>query len=235
MARTQPATIVLLSPDGSEGQVRLQHEITTLGRSDSCDVVLALPTVSRLHARIELEHERYILFDAGSANGTLLNGARIDHGYELHTGDTIWLGSPDAALTFSDPEETALITLDDRPPLLFDEQGHQVLVYGLPAQLSPLEFRLLVYLAANRGTVCTREACFLAGWGQPYDHATCEDALNNCVSKLRRNLRATAEQAGQEPPAIITIPRVGFRLEAHSVFAAHDGGPARLLARSIGG
>lgn len=234
MARTQPGTIVVHNAAGDDAQVSLDAEVTTLGRSDTCDIVLPLPTVSRLHARIELEHERYMLFDAGSANGTLLNGQRIDHGYELHTGDVIWLGSREAALTFSDPDETALVDLDLAPMLLLDERVHSVHVHGLPAALSPLEFRLLVYLAANRGTVCTREACFLAAWRQPYDHATCEDALNNCVSKLRRNLRATAEQAGNEPPAIVTIPRIGFRLDADSVFVVQDDGPARLTTRIIG-
>jgi DNA-binding winged helix-turn-helix (wHTH) protein len=225
MARTHPATINYQGPDGLEEQLPLSQDVTTFGRSDTCDVVIELPTVSRLHARIELVHDRYLLFDAGSANGTYLNGRRIDHSYELHTGDEIWLGSPSAAVGFSDPDETLLIPLGEAP-LAFDEQAHSASLYGVPLQLSPLEYRLLVYLASNIGTVCTREACFLAAWGQPYDHATCEDALNNCVSKLRRNLRATADQAGAEPPALVTIPRVGFRLDSEVAFLA---GPAPLI------
>lgn len=219
MARTK-AGMLSYRAGGIEGPIELRQEVTTLGRSDTCDIVIPLATVSRLHARIELEHERYLLFDAGSANGTFLNGSRIEHGYELHTGDEIWLASPEATLTFADPDETVMIALDSPAPLVIDEQAHSVCIYAAPVQLSPLEYRLLAYLAANRGTVCTREACFLAAWGQPYDHATCEDALNNCVSKLRRNLRATAEPAGHEPPAIITIPRIGFRLDAEAIFTA---------------
>lgn len=234
MARTQPGSVVVQGPDGAGRRFSLDQDVTTLGRSDTCAIVIALPTVSRLHARIELEHERYVLFDAGSANGTFLNGQRIEHGYELHTGDTVWLGSPEAALAFSDPDETAMVSLAEGQMLVIDEQSHQALVHGSPAALSPLEFRLLVYLASNRGTVCTREACFLAAWGQPYDHATCEDALNNCVSKLRRNLRATADLAGRAAPAIVTIPRVGFRLDADSRFAAHDGPQPPLSARTVG-
>jgi DNA-binding winged helix-turn-helix (wHTH) protein len=234
MARTQPGSVTLQGTDGLQQRISLAEEVTTFGRSDTCDVVVPEPTVSRLHARIELEHERYVLFDAGSANGTFLNGQRIDHGYELHTGDVIWLGSPEAAMVFADPDETAMVNLAESLMLVIDERTHQVLVHGRPATLSPLEFRLLVYLAANRGTVCTREACFLAVWGQPYDHATCEDALNNCVSKLRRNLRATAEQSGEEGPAIVTIPRVGFRLDADSHFLAHDDPTVLLRARSVG-
>ncbi len=234
MARTQPGTVVFQDLSGEQRRISLDQDVTTVGRSDTCAIVIPLPIVSRLHARIELEHERYVLFDAGSANGTFLNGQRIEHGYELHTGDRVWLGSPEAALDFADPDETARVSLAAGQMLVIDEQYHQALVHGAPAPLSPLEFRLLVYLASNRGTVCTREACFLAAWGQPYDHATCEDALNNCVSKLRRNLRATADLAGRPAPAIVTIPRVGFRLDADSLFVAHDEPPAPLRARSLG-
>jgi len=222
-------------PDGREEQLRLTDDVTTLGRSDTCDVIVELPTVSRLHARIELDHDRYLLFDAGSANGTLLNGRRIDHSYELHTGDVIWLGSPTAALRFADPDETLLIPVGAAAALVVDEQARGVTLHGLPLQLSPLEFRLLVYLASNPGTVCTRESCFLAAWGQPYDHATCEDALNNCVSKLRRNLRATAEEASAEPPPLVTIPRVGFRLDGEVAFTSGPVAPAPFHERAVGG
>ncbi len=234
MARTHPGMLSFQGPDGLEDQVELTQDVTTLGRSDTCDVVVELPTVSRLHARIELDHDRYLLFDGGSANGTFLNGRRIDHSYELHTGDEICLGSPEVTLVFADPDETLMIPLGAAAPLSFDEQAHSVTLHGLPMQLSPLEYRLLVYLASNPGTVCTRESCFLAAWGQPYDHATCEDALNNCVSKLRRNLRATADQAGQEPPPIVTIPRVGFRLDSEVAFAANPDPLASYHERAIG-
>lgn len=218
MTRTQPGTLIYRRLDGTEEQIQLHEDVTTIGRSDTCDVVVPEPTVSRLHARIELNHDRYLLYDAGSANGTYLNGQHIEHSYELRTDDEIWLGSSDAALRFTDPDETVMITLAENVPLVVDEQSRSVQLYKTPVSLSPLEYRLLVYLASNPGTVCTREACFLAAWGQPYDHAVCEDALNNCISKLRRNLRATAEIVGQEPPQIVTIPRFGFRLDAEVAF-----------------
>jgi DNA-binding winged helix-turn-helix (wHTH) protein len=185
-------------------------------------VVIAHPIVSRLHARIELQHDRYLLFDAGSANGTFVNGVRIEieQGHQLSTGDSIWLGSEDATLAFSDPEETLVMQASIKPPALFiDEDARTIKVHNIAVQLSPLEYSLLLHLASNPGTVCTREGCFLTVWKQPYDQATCEDALNACIAKLRRNLRAAAEQAGQEPPPITTVQRVGFRLDAEVAFA----------------
>src|SRR5439155_26233221 len=117
-------------------------------------------------------------------------------------------------------ETTLVMQPDVKPAALFlDEDARTVKVHGVATQLSPLEYSLLLHLANNPGTVCTREGCFLAVWKQPYDQATCEDALNACIAKLRRNLRAAAETAGQEPPAITTVQRVGFRLDADVDFA----------------
>jgi DNA-binding winged helix-turn-helix (wHTH) protein len=220
MARATPGLLIYRRPDGADERILLRQDVTTLGRSDSCAVVLAHPIVSRLHARIELQHDRYLLFDAGSANGTFVNGARIEQGHQLSTGDTIWLGSEEATLDFSDPEQTLVMQASIKPPALFiDEDARTVKVHNIVVQLSPLEYSLLLHLASNPGTVCTREGCFLAVWKQPYDQATCEDALNACIAKLRRNLRAAADQAVQEPPPITTVQRVGFRLDADVAFA----------------
>jgi DNA-binding winged helix-turn-helix (wHTH) protein len=225
MPRTKPAVLSFQLPDGTASQLQLTQDVITLGRSDSCALAIPLPTVSRLHALIEVQHDRYLLSDSDSANGTFVNGRRIGQGYQLATGDEIWLGSQDAALRFSDPDETLFVLSVPQSPLLIDESARTVRVHGEPATLSPLEYRLLLYLATHPGTVCTREACFLEAWGQPYDHTTCEDALNACVAKLRRNLRASADEAGGEPPQITTIPRVGFRLDSEVAFTPRGDEP----------
>lgn len=218
MARNKPGILVYRRADDAEERLDLRQDITTIGRSDACTLRIAFPTVSRLHARIELQHDRYMLYDAGSANGTFVNGNRISQGQQLSTGDRLWLGSEETALLFSDPEQTMMVQPAGPPALALDEQARTVQVFGVPAQLSPLEYGLLLHLASNPGTVCTREGCYLTVWGQPYDHATCKDSLNACVAKLRRNLRATAQPDGKEPPEIVTIPRVGFRLDADVTF-----------------
>jgi DNA-binding response OmpR family regulator len=223
MARAHPGILAHQRADGNEEHILLQREVTTLGRSDTCDVVVNNAKVSRLHARIELQNERYVLSDAGSRNGTMVNGQSITTGHLLATGDEIWLASRDVVLRFTDPEETMMLPIANVPPALYiDEQARTVQVYGVESPLSPLEYRMLRYLAANAGKVCSREDCFLAVWGQPYDHSTCEDALNTCMAKLRRNLRSTAEMVGNEPPQITTIQRVGFRLDTSATFAPSD-------------
>jgi DNA-binding winged helix-turn-helix (wHTH) protein len=235
MARIRPGLLAYRQPDGAEEHLPLNETVITLGRSDTCDLVFPFSTVSRTHARIELEHNRYILFDAGSSNGTFVNGQRIEDHHQLSTNDEIWLGSSDVCLTFSDPEETVDVTLRGGPPPLFIDEGARIVqVYGLPVGLTTLEYDLLAHLARNARRVCTREECFVAVWGQAYDHATCEDALNACIARLRRNLRATAAGAGREPPQLTTIKRIGFRLDSAVVFAYDDESPAALKEQAVG-
>jgi DNA-binding winged helix-turn-helix (wHTH) protein len=220
MARTTPGVLERRNPGAASERIQLQ-DITTIGRSITCAIVVAAPTISRLHSNIELRHDRYMIFDAGSANGTFVNGEQVSSaGRRLATGDLITLGSDEVSFVFTDPEETLLTTPGLRPaPLYIDDSARIVRVFGEVAPLSPLEYDLLLYFASHPGTVCTREGSYLAVWKQPYDQATCEDALNACIAKLRRHLRSAAEAAGQDPPIITTVQRVGFRLDSSVAFA----------------
>ena len=235
MSRTRPGMLVYRHLSGTEEYIQLVQPVTTLGRSDTCDIVIARPTVSRVHILIELQHNRYILSDAGSSNGTYVNGQRIEEPYQLSTGDELWLGSGDVTLLFTDPEETVDVALHNGPPPLFIDVGARIVrVYGAPVALTTLEYELLLFLAQNPRKVCTREACFAAVWGQPYDHATCEDALNACIARLRRNLRATAMSIGREPPQLTTIKRIGFRLDTDVILAGPDETNMAARERALG-
>jgi DNA-binding response OmpR family regulator len=230
MARATPGLLLLRGADGAQRRIVLDQELTTLGRSDACVVVIPAPTVSRLHAHIELQHDRYVIFDAGSANGTFVNGERITASRRLTTGDEVRLGTADVSLMFSDPEETLVALPSLQPdPLYIDDNARVVKVFGVPVQLSPLEYELLLHFASHPGTVCTRESSYLAVWNHTYDQATCEDALNACIAKLRRNLRQAAETVNQEPPVITTVQRVGFRLDTPITFVAR---PTNALSAS---
>jgi DNA-binding winged helix-turn-helix (wHTH) protein len=234
MPRRRPATLICRLADCPQEHFALAGDTVTLGRSPSCAIVIPLPVVSRLHARIVASHDRYLIQDEASANGTFVNGRRLTGEQQLATDDEIWLGSREAALVFVDPEET-LLTQDRLPePLVIDEYARAVFLGGAPVSLSPLEYRMLRYLAARPGAVCTREECFGAVWGQPYEQATCEDALNACVAKLRRNLRATAQEVGAEAPQIVAVPRVGFRFDGDVSFVDREGAAHLLRERRVG-
>lgn len=63
----------------------------TIGRSLDSTLRLEGEEVSRLHARLLVNHTRCELVDEGSKNGTLVNGNRITS-YYLNDGDTIKIG-----------------------------------------------------------------------------------------------------------------------------------------------
>jgi len=66
-----------------------------VGRSSTNDVVLAHSSVSKLHARIQLSRDCLVLSDAGSSNGTIVNGdqLRAGEGATLASGDLLRFGS----------------------------------------------------------------------------------------------------------------------------------------------
>ena len=65
----------------------------TVGRSRQCDVVLDDPNVSRTHAEVRPRGGSWVLIDAGSTNGSTLNGRRIEGAEVLKPGDEIEIGT----------------------------------------------------------------------------------------------------------------------------------------------
>ncbi len=73
-------------------QLSLQ-EITSVGRSNENTLVLGdNTTVSRSHARVWLEGDRFKVHDLDSSNGTFVNGTRIQQPQVLQDGDIIRFG-----------------------------------------------------------------------------------------------------------------------------------------------
>jgi hypothetical protein len=71
----------------------LSKEMTTIGRAEACDVGLFGDNgIERLHARILLKNNRYLLADAGTPGGTYLNDRRIEQAMPLSSGDAIRVG-----------------------------------------------------------------------------------------------------------------------------------------------
>ena len=70
----------------------------TLGRAPGSTVVIADPTVSRLHARIHNGGGQLVIEDAGSSHGTWLDGERLTGPMPLHDGSRIRIGSKELAV-----------------------------------------------------------------------------------------------------------------------------------------
>jgi pSer/pThr/pTyr-binding forkhead associated (FHA) protein len=68
--------------------IPLEKKVTRLGRQLDNDVVFHEEAVSRFHAEIRYEGEKYILYDKNSTAGTFLNSKRVDR-CVLNSGDLI--------------------------------------------------------------------------------------------------------------------------------------------------
>jgi hypothetical protein len=97
--------------------------ICQIGRSLSNEVVVQDAEVSRHHASVEVRGNEYILTDAGSRNGTYLNGAKINGAVKLKDGDRVEVGNtkvvfhrPDKGLGVGVFEEEATIAATLTPP-----------------------------------------------------------------------------------------------------------------------
>jgi pSer/pThr/pTyr-binding forkhead associated (FHA) protein len=88
---SMPSTIVYL--DDPEGQgIELGDEPVLIGRVTECAIKGKDDTVTRKHARIYREGNRYWIADLGSDNGTWINRMRIVAPYPLVHRDKIKCG-----------------------------------------------------------------------------------------------------------------------------------------------
>jgi predicted component of type VI protein secretion system len=80
---------------GSQVEFPFEQTRIVLGRGSAADVRIPHRTVSEFHATVQLHGDAWQLCDAGSTNGTKLNGKRLtgDRGKRLREGDLIELGA----------------------------------------------------------------------------------------------------------------------------------------------
>ena len=79
--------------------------LTTIGRQSTNDIVVLAEKTSRQHARVVLSGGRFVLEDLGSANGTFVNGFKVER-HVLGHKDKIRIG--DATLVFADDRSANL-------------------------------------------------------------------------------------------------------------------------------
>jgi two-component system response regulator MtrA len=87
-----------------------------------------------------------------------------------------------------------------------DEPRHRVVVRGEVVNLTPMEFELLYFLAANAGQVFDRETLYREVWH--YDHVGETNLVDVCVRRLREKV----EREPSRPHIIITVRGVGYKL-----------------------
>ncbi|MHB0935752.1 MAG: FhaA domain-containing protein [Armatimonadota bacterium] len=91
LINVQPSMLEIVAGEAAGRTIPLTDNLT-LGRGPLNQVSFADPGISRHHAEIVLEDEGWKLRDAGSTNGTHVNGHRVTEQL-LRVGDTIEMGS----------------------------------------------------------------------------------------------------------------------------------------------
>ncbi len=100
-----------------------EHQPTIdIGRSSKNHVPVADVKLSRFHASIRREENRYLLKDLGSYNGTYLNGELLKEPTVLQSGDIITAGETEIKVILSGTIHSGPLTPMGSPRVLFGEE-----------------------------------------------------------------------------------------------------------------
>ena len=100
--------------------------------------------------------------------------------------------------------ESAVVVIND---LVLEQKTGQVRRGEESINLTPIEFRLLSYLAGHRGQALSRAQIVEAVWGFAPDIES-EKTVNVHIRRLREKI----ELKPDEPSLILTVPGIGYRL-----------------------
>ena len=116
MESTPPrAEVTVYSPLFSPFRQPLQGTTVSIGRASDCAIPIKDRYLSRKHAEIIAVGSSWILKDLGSANGTYLNGTRVERDLPLKTGDRIRLGDTEIVFESADNNTDRLVAISDTP------------------------------------------------------------------------------------------------------------------------
>ena len=101
-------------------------------------------------------------------------------------------------------KDTAFVLIND---VILDQAAGQARRGDESLNLTPIEFRLLSYLAQHRGQAVSRAQIVEAVWGFAPDLES-EKTVNVHIRRLREKIEINPEQ----PTLILTVPGIGYRL-----------------------
>lgn len=208
---SETAMLLILEGPRTGRRIFLEQSELLIGRSERCDIIVDDRQVSRLHARIRQDADKYILQDLGSKNGTFLNGQEVRKDTVLENGDEIQIALC-CKLAFVAAEATAPVVLDEQSPgLRIDPDSKRTWVAGREVQppLSLAQYRLLELLYRDPGRVYSRDEVVEAVW--PADDR--EGISEQAIDALARRLRERLAENDPQTQYVVTVRGHGFRLE----------------------
>ncbi len=160
--------VVQSGPDA--GRVfNLDRPLLVVGRQVGNDLLLTDPQVSRRHLQLDNHSGRFLIKDLGSANGTRLNGTRLEPGlpYPLKPGDSIRIG--ESSMTFLEklvnqpgfsyenlnqgPGPTLASNFELEPKTKIPEIPSDLDLNFLPPVSPPIQEQVFVQPGLSRGAV----------------------------------------------------------------------------------
>jgi serine phosphatase RsbU (regulator of sigma subunit) len=91
----------------------LNGETVSIGRASDCTIPIKDRYLSRKHAEIVPVNGNWTLRDCGSANGTFVNGMRVDRERQLHSGDRIRLGDTEIVFESAEHNTDRILAIAD--------------------------------------------------------------------------------------------------------------------------
>jgi pSer/pThr/pTyr-binding forkhead associated (FHA) protein len=86
------ASLLFRSGDFKGRRLPIKVPVVNIGRGDYNDIVIADPSVSTMHAKLQRREAIWILSDLGSTNGTFVEGDRLSGETPLSPGTTLRFG-----------------------------------------------------------------------------------------------------------------------------------------------
>jgi sigma-B regulation protein RsbU (phosphoserine phosphatase) len=114
-----PRLIVRATPARGDSVVDLNRPRITIGRSARNDLCVEDPFASRLHAEVRKRGDVFWIADLGSANGTVVNTARLTAPVQLRDRDLIRIGETE--IEYSERADTA--PARSRTSILFSDSS----------------------------------------------------------------------------------------------------------------
>jgi hypothetical protein len=192
-------------------RILLDQPELMIGRDETCDLVIPERQVSRQHARISVEGDRYIVRDLGSKNGTFVNSQQLTGAHSLQDGDELQIAFC-CKMAFVGADATAPVILEEPPKgLHMDPESKRVWVSGqeLDPPLSLAQYRLLALLYQEPGRVYSRDEIVEVVWPEDERDGISEQAIDALARRLRERLAET----DPETQYVVTVRGHGFRLE----------------------
>lgn len=95
--------LILFPGRPEERRLALHDGVCTIGRAEDCTVSIASASMSRQHARLDIQGDHAWVSDLGSKNGTYVNEARVERSHALRPGDRVRVGEVTLRLVLAAP------------------------------------------------------------------------------------------------------------------------------------